>query len=289
MNRNVMLKKIQGISNLPTLPVIAMQINQKLQDYESPVDSLLELLEKDQSLVLKILKLVNSSFFGFKGKVSALRHAVSLLGYNTIQNAVVSIAVIDTLAIKNKLKGFAIEQFWEHSIHVAVMCKYLALKTRLASTENAFTAGLLHDIGKVILANYFPDLFVQVVDVMGTEHLTFQEAEKSLDAVSHNQTGGVLAQRWMLPDPLVKAIFNHHSQSDHMPEPQLSALVGISDAVVHRMAGEDNYPLGMKQLSEDERNTMTSFLAGGIGWYQEVKTEMIDACSFFKQGESHAK
>lgn len=289
MNRNDLQKKIQAISNLPTLPVVVMEINRVLQDYESSVQRLVELLEKDQSLVLKILKLVNSSFFGFKSKVSSLRHAVTLLGYNTIQSAVVAVAVIDTLAMKDKLNGFDIEQFWEHSIRVAVLSKYLAAKTRLAPAEDAFTTGLLHDIGKIILANFFPETLVEIIGATQAGALSFSEAEKSLDVVSHGYIGGFLAQRWMLPDILVKTIHYHHNGAERTPHPRLTVLVNLSDALVHKMAGEDKYQLNMDQLSAHEKNSMMQFLTSDTTWYKEVIIEMQEATSFFKRGQNHGE
>ncbi len=284
MNPGDLIKKVQNISNLPTLPAIVMELNRTLQDYESPVENLLDLLEKDQSLVLKILRLVNSSFFGFKNKVSSLRHAVTLLGYSTIQSAVVAVAVIDTLSMKKKLNGFEIERFWEHSIHVAVLSKYVAANTRIAPAENAFTAGLLHDIGKVILAHFFPDIFVQVAEFMQSESVPFSEAEKALELPSHGLIGSILAQRWMLPDVLVGAIRHHHDGAGRSPEPQLTALIGVGNTIVHKIAGDNPYPLSLSHFPEEQKNSMAAFLNNGCNWYREIKKEIQEASLFFKKG-----
>lgn len=289
MTRNDLLKKIEGISSLPTLPVVVMEINRVLQDYDSSVQRLVELLEKDQSLVLKILRLVNSSFFGFKSKVSSLRHAVTLLGYNAIQSAVVSIAVIDTLSMENRLKGFEIDQFWEHSVRVAVLSKYLAVKTRLAPAEDAFTAGLLHDIGKVILANFFPEILVPIINAMQNSALPFSDAEKAQDVVPHGHIGGILAHKWMLPETLVKAIRYHHSGAERTPQPQLTVLVNLSDALAHKMAGENQYQLNMDNLSTQGKKSMMQFLTADTTWYKEVIIEMQEATSFFKRGQNNGE
>jgi HD-like signal output (HDOD) protein len=149
-----MVAKIEKINNLPTLPSIALAVNKRLKDYDAPMEDLVALLEKDQSMVMKILRLVNSSFFGLKSTVKSVGHAVTLLGYNTVQNAVVTVSVIESLTLKNKIQDFEIDDFWKHSISVAVMSKFIAAHTRLASPEDAFTSGLLHDIGKIIWANF---------------------------------------------------------------------------------------------------------------------------------------
>ena len=156
MNREQMMKKVSSLTSLPTLPVVAMELNRMLQDMETPIERLVELLERDQSLVMKILRLVNSSFFGLKNRVTSLRHAVTLLGYSTVQSAVVTISVIDGLKVKHEIPGFDIGVFWTHAIAVAVMTRQLAERTRLTQADEAFTAGLLHDVGKIVLVNHFP-------------------------------------------------------------------------------------------------------------------------------------
>ena len=194
MDHSRMLKEIRGIQNLPTLPSIAMAVNQMLKDYEAPMDRLVGLLEKDQAMVMKILRLVNSSFFGFKSKVQSVRHAVTLLGYNTVQNAVVMVSVVDALSLKKELKGFDIERFWQHAVSVAVMGKYIASKTKVASPEDAFTAGLLHDIGKVVLANFYPGVLLKIIETSAAEKKTFCGAEQGLGLPSHSLIGGILAK-----------------------------------------------------------------------------------------------
>ncbi|MBR9979795.1 MAG: HDOD domain-containing protein [Desulfatitalea sp.] len=284
MDRNEMLKQIQAIDNLPTLPHIALAVNRMLQDEESPMEQLAAMLEKDQSLVLKLLRLVNSSFFGFKSKVKSVRHAVTLLGYNTVQNAVITVSVIDTLSLKNELKGFDIAQFWEHAIHVAVLSKHLAAKTRVAPAEEAFTAGLLHDIGKVVLANFFPDVLIQVLQTVDAKALTFAGAEQTLEMVPHSLVGSHLAQRWMLPESLVATIKWHHSGIQRASQSVLAALVDISDTIAHIMAGENGYHLKLESLDASVKTPLVTFFQADPQWFREVKTEMRQACDFFKQG-----
>lgn len=284
MQRNEMLKRIQTIDNLPTLPHIALAVNRMLQDYESPMERLVEILEKDQTLVSKLLRLVNSSFFGFKSKVNSLRHAVTLLGYSTVQNAVITVSVIDTLALKNELKGFDITQFWEHSIHVAVLSKFLAMKTRVAPPEDAFTAGLLHDIGKVVLANFFPDALVRILDTIAARQLTFYDAEQDLDLLSHSLIGGHLAQRWMLPETMVASIKSHHVPAKRGPHCALAALVSVSGNIVHMMAGDLGYVLKLDDLPDEVRSAMLAYMKTDNAWFRDVKKDMNQACNFFKQG-----
>ena len=285
MNRSSIHKKIKQISNLPTLPTVALEVNRLLQDFDSPMEPLVELLEKDQSLVVKILKLVNSSFFGFKSRVSSLRHAVTLMGYNTISNAVVSITVMDILSLNHKLHGFDIKSFWRHSVQVAVLSKFLASKTRLASTESAFTAGLLHDIGKIILINYFPEEAAAVIAEVERSGSTFQQAEAGLHFTDHTVIGSYLAESWMLPDELAKAIRYHHQELTTSQENiGLISLVAMANNMVHIIGCEPGYNIRLNQYPLEIGTGIANVLNENDKWLIDIKKEMDAAISFFNKG-----
>ncbi len=286
MPRAQMQKKMASINNLPTLPVIVMQVNQLLKDFESPVNPLVELLEKDQSLVSKILRLVNSSFYGFKSKVNSVRHAVTLLGYNTVRNAIVTISVIESLDIKSGLKSFNIDSFWQHSIHVAVMSRFIATQSGLADPEEAFTAGLLHDMGKVVLAGFFKDELSRILELAGDRKTTFIAAEEKLQMCPHSMVGSLLAQRWSLPDPFIKAIQYHHSAVDRSEQIKLIGVVDAGNRIVHMMAGDNGYRLAPEpgQAVKEDLLPILTCLQSRQEWLPGIKKEMADACNFFNKG-----
>jgi putative nucleotidyltransferase with HDIG domain len=283
MNRHQMIKTIDRISDLPTLPAVAMEVNSMLQDVDSPIERLVELLEKDQSMVLKILRLVNSSFYGFKSKITSLRHAVTLMGYSTVQNAVVSVSVIDSLKTKNTLKGFDISRFWTHSIRVAVLSRHLAAQTKLAVPEEAFTAGLVHDIGKVVLVNHFPDVFVELMDVAAAQTITFYAAEMHGDTYPHNLIGSNLARRWMLPESLDLAIRHHHGGKSQGVDGMLPGLVSMSDTLVNVMDNLSGHRLSPEIMPQAVRGPLTNVLKDSANWFPEIKQEMAAACDFFNK------
>lgn len=284
MNRHQMMKQIEAINDLPTLPTIAMEVNQLLQDVNTPIEKLVELMERDQSMVLKILRLVNSSFYGFKSRISNLRHAVTLMGFSTVQSAVVTVAVIDSLKAKTKLKGFDISLFWAHSIGVGVMCRHLAACTKLAGAQEAFTAGLIHDIGKVVLVNYFPDVFISLSETITVDGLTFYAAEKSGDTYPHNLIGGTLSRRWMLPEPLDYAIRYHHGVNTLKSNAELTGLVAIADTIVNAMTDQPGHRLGPGTIPEAIRDPATAVLKDSANWFPKVKQEIAEACAFFNKG-----
>jgi putative nucleotidyltransferase with HDIG domain len=284
MNRQQMIKKVESLSTLPTLPVVAMELNRMLQDAETPIEQLVELLERDQSMALKILRLVNSSFFGFKSRVTSLRHAVTLLGYSTVQSAVVTVSVIDALKMKIGLKQFDISTFWSHSIAVAVMGRHLATRTKLVPAEEAFTAGLLHDIGKVVLVKEFPEIFVRILETRAADRVTFYEAERALDSWPHTRIGSHLAKRWMLPAVLVDTIHHHHYRAGSAADSPMANLIGVADILANIMEGNPGYRLEGENLPPSIKDPMVRVLKDSANWFPEVKTEIVNAGNFFRQG-----
>lgn len=283
MERSQIVAKIEKVNNLPTLPSIALAVNKLLKDYNSPMEDLVALIEKDQSMVMKILRLVNSSFFGFKSKVKSVGHAVTLMGYNTIQNAVITVSVIEALTLKNKIDSFEIDDFWRHSISVAVMSKFIAIHTKLASPEDAFTSGLLHDIGKIIWANFFPDELVCILQEIGKNNVTFFDAEKALDLPPHSMLGSVLAKRWMLPTAMVESIKYHHSGKNGMSNGHLKDIVRISDRILHMMEGDHGHHLELESFEHDVKDSVMKFFQNNPDWVKTISSEMTKACEFLKQ------
>ena len=178
MDEQQILGKLDRIKDIPTLPTIVLELNKYLRDPDSSIKTVCDTIEKDQAITLKILKLVNSAFYGFKSKISDLRNAVVLLGYNAVHNAIVSLSVINSFPKRVNLMDFDISQFWKHSLAVAVTSKNIAQLSKKESPDNCFVGGLLHDVGKVILAQYFPSLFESVWSTLQNDHLTFYEAEQ---------------------------------------------------------------------------------------------------------------
>ncbi|MGD8882935.1 MAG: HDOD domain-containing protein, partial [Desulfobacterales bacterium] len=214
MDEQQILRKLDRIEEIPTLPTIVFELNKYLKDPDTSLKTVCETIEKDQAVALKILKLVNSAFYGFKTKISDLRNAIVLLGYNAVRNAIVSLSIINSFSKRVALVEFDISQFWKHSLAVAVTSKNIAQLSKKESPDNCFVGGLLHDIGKVILAQYFPDLFEKVwTTLQGTlqnENLSFYEAEQKKLSIDHTKIGAHLASKWQLPEGLLEAIRWHH-------------------------------------------------------------------------------
>ena len=281
MEAKTILKKLDRIEGLPTLPAIAMEVNKMLLDYDTSINKLSERLVKDQAMVSKILKLVNSAFFGFRGKISTISHAIVVLGFNTIRNAVVSVSIIDAFSSKEIFDGFDITEFWRHSVAVAVTSKYLAEKTKIHSADDCFIGGLLHDMGKVVLLQHFKDFFQKVWLSIKGNNLTFYEAEKSEIPIDHAQIGGHLAKKWQLPVGLVDAIRCHHAVRPSVNDPNLLMIIHVADIIVNTHEADSKANFKLSDIHPDAVKVMGGPINTASDWYPEVSMEIESACKFF--------
>jgi len=285
MDSKTMMKKLERIEDLPTLPTILFEVNRLLEDINTSAKKLGETIGKDQSMVVNILKLVNSAFYGFRSKVSDISSAVVLLGFNTVRNSVISVSIIKAFSGKNDLEGFDITEFWKHSIAVAVTSKRLAEKCRVEAPDNCFVAGLLHDIGKLVLSQYFQDLFTKVWITAQKENLTFYEAEKMEISVQHPMIGSFLAKRWQFPDHLVDAVKCHHAVRKSVSNYELLLIVYVADIIVNHCAMEPEKSIDISAVHPDAVEMLGSYMENTNEWYEKLKAEIESACDFFLNEE----
>lgn len=229
-----MVKTLDGLDDLPTLPTIYVQITELIKDSNVSVAEVAHVIEMDQALTSKILRLVNSSFFGFSRQVTSIRQAVVLLGFSTVQSTVLSVSVFDSFSTKNH-QIFNLEEFWKHSIGCGILCTTLEKRLKTGYHDETFVSGLLHDIGKIILDRYFMKEFEETLEYCKKNQVPFYEAEQMIIGCSHDEIGEYLAEKWKLPYALVEAIALHHKPSNIRSEPKLVSLVHISDCLAHRV------------------------------------------------------
>ncbi|MFH1146508.1 MAG: HDOD domain-containing protein [Pseudomonadota bacterium] len=201
----------EQIEQLPPFPLV---VNQVLRVIESPSCSLVDLSKvilNDPSLTGKILQIINSAYYGFAGKISTVSHAVSLLGTKEIKNLALSLPINDSFFSKKKSCRLNQSDLWIHSLSVGACARAVAERVKYPLPEEAFIAGLLHDIGKNVLNDVFPDKFDQVLHRTDESGLALVDVEKDMLTISHDTIGYWLAQHWKLPDSLTTAIQNHHS------------------------------------------------------------------------------
>lgn len=235
MGTDVNIQKILGqIDKLPTLPYVVTTLNDLLRNPNTSAAEINQVIMKDQSLSSRILKLVNSAFYGFSERISSISHAIVILGFNTVKNVALTASVFEMFSKENEEEQvFDLKGFWLHSLAVAGTARLIAAKIRLPAVEDIFVAGLLHDIGKVVLDQYVHEKFEDSLKIVKEEDILLKDAEtRVLEGVNHSQVGAWLATKWKLPAGLVQMIGFHHRPAlgDQMIKP--IACVHLADILV---------------------------------------------------------
>jgi len=280
-------KLTQTIINLPTLPTVVAKMIELIDNPRSSARSLGRLVKTDQVLTARILRLANSAFYGFPNPISTINLAVVVLGFETIKNLGLSVSIIDRFAKAGKddeLLDYT--RFWEHSVGVGVASQMLARMHGFRAIEGeSFVAGLIHDIGKVILSQYKTHNYSECLRMVEREGILLVQAEERVFEANHAEVGWWLAKRWNLPDTLSEAIRLHHVPLTAKIRPELSAIVHFADILTRAARiGSGGDPLvppfyrGVLrrlplQLTDDERVDMQFYI-------EAVKSEMEIADTF---------
>jgi len=281
MDEQQFLAKLDRIKDIPTLPIIVLELNKLLRDPDTSIKTVCDTIEKDQAITLKILKLVNSAFYGFKSKISDLRNAVALLGYNAVRNAIVSLSVINSFPKRITLADFDISIFWKHSLAVAVTSKNIAQLSKKESADNCFVGGLLHDTGKVILAQYFPELFETVWSTLQNEQISFYASERKTLPIDHAKVGAHLAGKWQLPRGLVDAIRWHHEFQPELKSANFVRNIYLANFIVNAYDLDPELRLDLSEMHSDVVKFMMSMMEDVGDWYTGLTSEIEAAYALF--------
>ncbi len=222
-----LIKVISDIETLPSLPGIYQEIMTAIEDSRSSVKDIGQILQRDMAMTAKVLHVANSAFYGQHHHVSNAEQATALLGVDTIRALVLHAHIFSTFDWE-KLKNFSIESIWSHSITIGSFARTIAVEetTDQWVIEDTFAAGLLHDIGKLVLATNFPSQYDEVLTLAQTEHLEHWEAEKMILNTTHMAIGAHLLGLWGLPDSILEALaFHHHpGEAGHKTFTPLTAV-----------------------------------------------------------------
>jgi putative nucleotidyltransferase with HDIG domain len=223
---------VDSIDDIAALPDVTMRIIQAADDPNSNAFQLLKVVSHDPALVAKILKLVNSSFYGLPNKIASLDRAISLLGMGGIRNLAIASSVSGMFRGGELCAGFGPRDLWTHSIAVAVVARELAKKLRLPIVDEAFLVGMLHDLGLIVIHQKLPKELRAICEQSQQQERGFCDIEREMIGFDHQDLGTALATRWKFPASVVNAIAFHHHPAD-APEEYRSAasLICIADTL----------------------------------------------------------
>lgn len=241
---------LEKLQDVPTLPLIAVQVNQLIQDPNTSGAQIAEALKKDQVLTAKILRLANSSYYAIPGGVTDVQRALAFLGFNTVAQLVLGISVF-SLFTKLGDDDFSMVDFWRHALATAVCSELWAKRLKYPKPEEAFTCGLLHDIGKLVLFQVDENRLKSIVREASKRSTSFTEVEREWDLPGHAFLGDVIATKWGLPMVLRLAIRYHHHDVSRLSTVLSSAkpviqMVRLSNQMVvkNKIGKSGNYSDG---------------------------------------------
>ena len=208
-------KLLEKLHDIPTLPLVATKVTELINDPNSSSSDIASVLKKDQVLTAKVLKLINSPYYGIPGEVTDVQRALAYLGFNTLAQLVLSVSIISMFQNPGDTK-FSLHDFWKHALASAVASEIIAKKINYPRPEECFTCGLLHDVGKVVLLQVSPDDFVKAIQLAEKEKISFTEAERRLDIPPHGYLGENIANKWRLPMVIRVSIRYHHFDVQEM-------------------------------------------------------------------------
>lgn len=216
---------VSGVVRLVSLPEVCIRVNEMMDDPNMSATKIGKVISQDTGLTARLLKIVNSAFYGFPSKIETVTRAVTVIGLRELRGLVLAASAIETFSkIPNDVLNMV--QFWRHSVYCGVVAQLLADRCNVLHSERLFVAGLLHDIGKLIMCHRLPSESRRVITLVKEQQMMDFEAEQFIVGFDHAEVGGELIRTWQMPESLEYALRYHHT-------PALAEVYEIETCLVH--------------------------------------------------------
>lgn len=223
---------IDKIEEIPAFPPLAMKIMEATMDEKTSAHKLAGLIETDNSLSIRLLRMANSSYYGLPYKVVSVQNALVVLGIDVVRSLVLSISLADMMAKWGEMGGFDVSLFWLHSLACGIVARSLSQQLGYKHHEAAFTAGMIHDLGRFIMARFLPEDYQKWLQLIEDPQVDPKEAERNIYEIDHAQMGKLILESWQFPPLLKDAVSYHHDNSSELigREDKLPAIVSAADS-----------------------------------------------------------
>lgn len=236
--KDKLFMRLEAIEDLPSLPVVIVKLTEAVQNVDSSASDVAKIMESDPSIMSRVLKVVNSSFYSTSMQsepITNVKHAIVRLGYDAVRNIALTSSVF-TVFKDDHAQTFDRKEFWRHSICTGLVAnlvyEYCKLSEKFCPKESVALAGLLHDIGKIIMEQYFYDAFSKILEFSHTQKKPIFSVEDSAIGVGHAEVGAWLAKKWKMNPDIVATIEFHHKPLEAPEEfRQMVSLVHIADYI----------------------------------------------------------
>jgi putative nucleotidyltransferase with HDIG domain len=233
---------------IPTLPRVAIRIREMVANPDTPVADLIKILSLDQTMAATVLRVSSSAPFRNRGGVTSIKQAILILGFKNLQTVVTEACAA---SLQHKASStFKDQVLWDHSLAVALAGQRIARECGYPKVEEAYLAGLLHDIGKIVLDFCRREDYARVVERVYNEHVSFITAEREEMGLDHATVAGLVAKEWKLSPGMIEAVRQHHEPAEATIDPTLCAIVSLANSLCVKLGiGPERYPdLDLAQL-----------------------------------------
>lgn len=221
---------VRHVDEIPALPDAAMAVVRLAEDPNSSLREIVTIIGTDIALTSRVLRIANSAYYGLARQVSTAGEAVMILGMQSVRDLAIAAAAAGTLQMDTSGYGMARGVLWRHSVAVAVSAQLIARRVPGIRPPEAFAAGLLHDMGKVVLHEHVAAQMMAILALIQLDGMPFAAAEKFVLGFDHAETGGHIAEKWNLPCSLCEAIAGHHRRDVVAKERSLATVVHVANA-----------------------------------------------------------
>jgi putative nucleotidyltransferase with HDIG domain len=268
---------IQRVEDLPTLPRTVLRITEMVNDPRASARDLSQIITDDQVLTARLLKLVNSSFYGFPQRVATVTGAIVLIGFDAVRNLLLTTSVFDLFPSRSSKDRRHREALWDHSLGCAIGAKAIGEVLRHEKLEELFVAGLLHDIGKIVAMARLPDEFERITVRAREGRMMIAEAEAEILGCTHAEIGRLLLERWKLPAKLMSTVAGHHAPLGAGRFAREASIVHLADILARALqlgsGGDDRIPLMHRpawELLRLKTSSLESIMSTMLDEYEDI-------------------